>query len=222
MAFSSQANVPEYPISVKSSPTYGFDRSLTPPKSSASSRTASTTDTSHDTSIRTPLVVLAEEIATYARILSDFYISSALPQPSFDLDGPDDYSNHLPDDIQEARAKLRSATADMQMLAAGPKENIMWMTWGYHDVSLLHYVSHFKIAEAVPLNGTIAIEKVCLSVLYLVGARQLTPHLACICHGNFSNPFEEDNALSHSASCFCGAKPWTGRPYALEQTARNV
>jgi hypothetical protein len=165
MAFPNQENVPEYLISVKSSPTYGFDRSLTPPKSSASSRTASTTDTSHDASIRTPLVVLAEEITSYARILSNFYTSNAIPQPCFDLDGPDDYSNHLPDNIQETRAKLRSATADMEILAAGPKENIMWMAWGYHDVSLLHYVSHFKIAEAVPLDGTIAIEEVCFSVL---------------------------------------------------------
>jgi len=48
----------------------------------------------------------------------------------------------------------------MQILAAGPKENIMWMAWGYHDVSLLHYVSHFKIAEAVPLHGKVAIEEV--------------------------------------------------------------
>jgi hypothetical protein len=169
MAFSNQENVSGYSIPVKSSPTYGFDRSLTPPKSSASSRTASTTDASHNASIRTPLVVLAEEIASYARSLSEFYTSSSLPQPCFNLDGPDDYSNHLPDNIQEMRAKLRSATADMQILASGPKENIMWMTWGYHDVSLLHYVSHFKIAEAVPLNGTIAIKEVCLSVLCFVG-----------------------------------------------------
>jgi hypothetical protein len=109
-------------------------------------------------------VVLSEEILSNARTLSDYYTAHSLPQPSFDLDGPEDYSNDLPDEIREVRAKLRSATADMQILAAGPKENIMWMAWGYHDVSLLHYVSHFKIAEAVPLHGTAAIEEV--SVLW--------------------------------------------------------
>jgi hypothetical protein len=105
-------------------------------------------------------VALAEEILSNARNLSGFYAAHSLPQPSFDLDGPENYSNDLPDEIQEVRAKLRGATADMQILAAGPKENIMWMAWGYHDVSLLHYVSHFKIAEAVPLHGTVAIEEV--------------------------------------------------------------
>lgn len=152
-----------YSKSVKSGSTCEDDLPLTPPRSLASSQTAPSSDASHETSICTPLVTLAEEILSNARTLSDFYTSRSLPQPSFDLDGPEDYHNDLPDDIVGVRSKLREATADMQALAAGPKENIMWMAWSYHDVSLLHYVSQFKIADAVPLHGTVTIEEVSMA-----------------------------------------------------------
>jgi hypothetical protein len=160
MAIHNPEDVSVHSESVESAPRYDVYRPLTPPRSSASSQPVSPSDASHDTSACTPLVALAEEILSNARKLSRFYAAHSLPQPSFDLDGPEDYSNDLPDEIQEVRAKLRGATADMQILAAGPKESIMWMTWGYHDVSLLHYICHFKIAEAVPLHGTVTIEEV--------------------------------------------------------------
>lgn len=148
------------PAPVKSLTTWDVDRSLTPPRSSASSQIITSKETNNGASVSTPLVTLSEEILSNARILSRYYTENSLPEPSFDLDGPEDYSNDLPDEVDEVRAKLRSAISDMQILAAGPKKNIMWMAWSYHDVSLLHYVSHFKIAEAVPLHGTIAIRDV--------------------------------------------------------------
>lgn len=157
--------------SIKAVPTYEIDHFLTPPSSSSSSQNISPgkANDNVDFSVCAPLVALAKEISLHARTLSEFYAAHSLPQPSFDLDGPEDYSNELPDEIQEVRARLRSATADMRDLAAGPKESIMWLAWSYHDVSLLHYISHFHIAEAVPLHGTINIEEVssdaCLVVL---------------------------------------------------------
>lgn len=56
--------------------------------------------------------------------------------------------------------RLRSAASDISALAAGPKQNLMWMAWNYHDVSALDYIHRFKVAEAVPLAGSIPIEQV--------------------------------------------------------------
>lgn len=147
-------------VRLMSATTYNVGRPLTPPRSSSSSQIATLSDPSHGTSVYTPLIALSEVIRSSAHALSNYYTANSLPQPSFDLNGPEDYSNDIPDEIQEVRARLRSANADMQILAAGPKENIMWMAWSYHDVALLHFVSQFKIAEAVPLHGTISIEEV--------------------------------------------------------------
>lgn len=160
MAIQNSENISLYSEPVKCASVCDVARPLTPPRSTASSQTVASRDTNHGKSVRPPLVTLSEEILSNARILSEFNATHSLPQPSFDLNGPEDYSNDLPHEIHQVRAKLRGALADMQILAAGPKENIMWMAWGYHDVSLLHYVSHFKIAEAVPLYGTVAIEDV--------------------------------------------------------------
>jgi hypothetical protein len=160
MKFHNPENDPADCQPLEPSAIYDLDQPLTPARSSADSLIVSTDDSSADDAVCTPLVAMAVEILSDARTLSGFYAAHSLRQPSFDLDGPEDYSNDLPDKIHELRARLRAATADMQILAAGPKENIMWMAWGYHDVSILHYVSHFKIAEAVPLHGTIALEEV--------------------------------------------------------------
>lgn len=149
-----------YSKPVNTEPTHDRNHLQTPSRPFSFSRIVPSRVVNHNPSICTPLVALAAEILENSRTLSEFYTASSLPQPSFDLDGAEDYSNDLPDEIQEVRAKLRGATADMQNLAAGPKESIMWMAWGYHDVSLLRFVSHFNIAEAVPLQGTIAVEEV--------------------------------------------------------------
>jgi 6-hydroxytryprostatin B O-methyltransferase len=106
-----------------------------------------------------PLVRAAEDILHWATIISDHFDDHDLPQPSFDLDGPEDYPYELPDEIHDARAKLRGATSTMASLAAGPKGSLMWMCWNYHDISTLSYVHHFHIAEAVPLSGTIALSE---------------------------------------------------------------
>lgn len=183
MAICNAEDVLAYSELAKSTPIFDVEHPLTPPRSSASSQTVVQSHVRHEKPPHSSLVELAEEVLSNARNLSEYYAAHSLPQPSFDLDGAEDYSNDLPDEIQEVRAKLRGATADMQILAAGPKENIMWMAWGYYDVSLLHYISHFKIAEAVPIHGTIAMEDV--SVLYVV-LHFTSPNInftsACVCH----------------------------------------
>ncbi|KAF2484753.1 O-methyltransferase-domain-containing protein [Neohortaea acidophila] len=105
----------------------------------------------------TPIIVsLAEDILHWAHIIADHFSDNNLPQPSFALDGPDDYPTNLPINVQDARIQLRAATSFLAALAAGPKANIMWTVWNYHDISTLMYINHFRIADAVPLTGSIS------------------------------------------------------------------
>jgi len=121
---------------------------------------ASDLSTSQNIVDRTPLVSLAKDILKYARTISGHFAAHELLQPSFALDAPETWPSELPRDIHDVRTKLRGAVADMNDLAVGPKESIMWMAWGYHDVSLLRYIQHFQVAEAIPLVGSVSAEEV--------------------------------------------------------------
>lgn len=150
-----------------------------------------------------PLIALAEDILHYAHIISDYFDEHHLPQPSFELDGPEDYSNDLPDEIHEARAKLRGSAADMGVLAAGPKANLMWMVWNYHDVSTLNYVQHFHIAEAVPLIGSVRVEEVTPHTS-LITTLWLTDHgVGCCGHEHTCWTIKANTTLSYAPPCFC-------------------
>ncbi|KIX06362.1 uncharacterized protein Z518_04338 [Rhinocladiella mackenziei CBS 650.93] len=96
---------------------------------------------------------LAQQISVSTSILTDFFSSNGLPEPSFDKDAalqiPD-----CPEEIQIARRNLREAAQELYALATGPSEHLRWLACYYHDCSSLRWIYHFNIAALVPLDGT--------------------------------------------------------------------
>ncbi|RFU32348.1 hypothetical protein B7463_g3998, partial [Scytalidium lignicola] len=104
------------------------------------------------------LTQLAKSILANAQIIEDFLSSNNLPQPSFDVKGPKDFpvgTEHA--EIHVARHALIDATRELRNLIIGPVDTLKWMTMNDHTIAAsLHAVYHFKIAQAVPVTGSIS------------------------------------------------------------------
>ncbi|KAI9729392.1 MAG: hypothetical protein M1834_006916 [Cirrosporium novae-zelandiae] len=130
-------------------------------------------------SVSTPLIDLAEQISASARTISDFLSSKGLPQPSFDKDAPAYFPSTAEVEVLEARRILRETSKKMFDLITGPAESLIWLWFAVvfplvsyiqapapawlltvlchqeNDNAALLYISHFKIAEAVPLDDEV-------------------------------------------------------------------
>lgn len=167
----------------------------------------------------TPLTTLAEDIASYAQTLSTYFTSFNLPQPSLEVDAPEDYPAGLPEEIQQARMNLREASTAMAALASGPKEDIMHLAWGYHDISTLKFLNHFHVAEAVPLVGSISFSQVAATTKTSEGHLRRILRFAML-NRLFREP--EPGMVAHTPSSRLlvtseQVKAWVG--YRTEETA---
>lgn len=101
------------------------------------------------------LLELANQITASATRLQKQLQSLSAPQPTFDAGGP---SRYPPDPLVfEARDALIDASYAMLALARGPTEHIK-ASLGIErfNPGVLRTLDHFKIAEAVPAQGSIS------------------------------------------------------------------
>ncbi|KAL2802260.1 O-methyltransferase-domain-containing protein [Aspergillus granulosus] len=119
-----------------------------------------------------PLTQLARSILKYAEELDTFLSDHNLPLPSFTIDAPQTFPADLTThpEIHNTRHKLIDATKDLHDLIIGPRDTLKWTIMNDHTLAAsLHVISHFDIAQAVPLEGSVSFsdlaEKVGLSKL---------------------------------------------------------
>lgn len=102
---------------------------------------------------------LLADVAKEGKTLTEFLSSNSYYQPSFAGTGFKEYPD-LPEDVNQARNRLRAAAKAVHDLAAGPKDYLRRHTTCFNDLSTMAYICHFKIPEAVPLVGAVSYEQV--------------------------------------------------------------
>ncbi|KAH8812830.1 S-adenosyl-L-methionine-dependent methyltransferase [Xylogone sp. PMI_703] len=104
------------------------------------------------------LTQLAKDILANAQKIEDFLASNNLPQPSFNAEDAEDFPVALEHaEIHKARYALIDATRELRDLVVGPLDTLKWMIMNDHTIAAsLHAISHFKVAQAVPLTGSIS------------------------------------------------------------------
>ena len=102
------------------------------------------------------LTELAAVASAEAQKLTSYLTANNLPLPGFEVGAPGELPIPAEDeDLQASRMKLLRAAQDLQALALGPVEDLRWKAWNqYNDNISLHALMHFRVAEAVPLNGS--------------------------------------------------------------------
>jgi hypothetical protein len=106
-----------------------------------------------------PLMQLAQRILQSAEDLAAFYASNNFPPPSVSVDAPQscpaDITTHP--EIHNTRHSLIDATKDLRDLIIGPRDTLKWMIMNDYTLALsLDVISHFNVAQAVPLTGSIS------------------------------------------------------------------
>lgn len=107
------------------------------------------------------LVDLADRILRAANALQQGLHDKHLSQPSFDSTGPQDYhdASEFPA-LRDARAQLIEATHSLLLLALGPTDVLRSLvSTDRTNLMVLTTIARLKIAETVPLDSAIAIEK---------------------------------------------------------------
>ncbi|GAB7347679.1 hypothetical protein MBLNU459_g5246t1 [Dothideomycetes sp. NU459] len=102
---------------------------------------------------------LAAIVASSVSTVCDFLRQSGNAQPSFAVDGPKEFpSAQASASVLQARNQLIAASRQLHFLALYPSEAAKWYTiYGTHDTSSLRWLYHFRIPQAVPLQGSIAV-----------------------------------------------------------------
>lgn len=92
----------------------------------------------------------AEAILAQAKKIDDYLESKNIPYPSFE----EDTLAQLPDELQDDRWALANSTNELKKLARGAAMGTMDTALSWSDALGLRVVYHFKLANAVPLDGT--------------------------------------------------------------------
>ncbi|GES66777.1 O-methyltransferase [Aspergillus terreus] len=100
---------------------------------------------------------LAQSLVKDITRLSDYLESTGHPVPFFDRHTP---TVILPDNASEGAQAARERILDYALrifqLAAGPSEYLANLQTGYHYISCLRWLCHFRIFYLVPFQGSIA------------------------------------------------------------------
>lgn len=120
------------------------------------------------TDLSPSITFLADQIQRNTKTIESYLKSNSLPPlslaedafPFFPGTGPAaiDPFPAPPIEVTEARRDLRESCELLLQLASTPVETLMWniLTAHHHSSACLQYVYHFKIADAVPLKGSIS------------------------------------------------------------------
>jgi len=104
-----------------------------------------------------PLARLADEISRNTKILVDHLNLNAIPQPSFDADGPLRTPFESDPAASAARIALIEATKELHILALGPEETTRFFC--FNEIYLLgamQVLCHFKVPQNVPETGDVS------------------------------------------------------------------
>ncbi|RDL40163.1 S-adenosyl-L-methionine-dependent methyltransferase [Venustampulla echinocandica] len=124
------------------------------------------------------LTTLSNEISKNTKILTDYLSSKGLEAPSFDVDGLDEFPISPEDEEPfKARLALIAATKELYDISLGPKESLRYLAWDAANNLSLQAVYEFKIAENVPLSGSISYQELAEKVnVPLLKLRPLIRH----------------------------------------------
>lgn len=96
------------------------------------------------------LAKLAGDIFVAAKAVEAYFESHGLPEPTFD----NDLVASIPSSLQEHRSTLIDSTDRLKRLSSGVDDHADAILWTWADQLTLRAVYHYKIASAVPLEGS--------------------------------------------------------------------
>ncbi|KAJ8124087.1 hypothetical protein ONZ43_g113 [Nemania bipapillata] len=96
------------------------------------------------------LTSMAESILARAKKLDAYLEAHNIAYPSFD----DDTLGQLPDDLQDERWALANDASELKQLSRGATQNTLDYAMNWTDALGLRVVYRYKLANAVPLDGT--------------------------------------------------------------------
>ncbi|KAA8644447.1 hypothetical protein EYZ11_003576 [Aspergillus tanneri] len=105
----------------------------------------------------TPMEEVAQSLTKDVKFLSEYLVSTGHPVPSFDRHTP---TVVLPDDASRdahvARERILDNALKLLQLATGPSEYLATLQTGYHYLSCLRWLCHFRVFHLVPLQGSVS------------------------------------------------------------------
>ncbi|XXH01794.1 General amino acid permease [Hypoxylon texense] len=96
------------------------------------------------------LTSVAENILARAKKLDAYLEAQNIAYPSFD----DDTLDQLPDELQDERWALANDVNELKQLSRGAAQTTLDCALNWTDALGLRVVYHYKLASAVPLDGT--------------------------------------------------------------------
>ncbi|KAL7785870.1 S-adenosyl-L-methionine-dependent methyltransferase [Trichoderma ceciliae] len=116
------------------------------------------------------LTTLSRAIEEKTRILTDTLRAKGLEAPSYDANGLSDFPlTEVDEEAMRARKEIVALTKELHDLVLGPRESLKNMAWEVISYIPLQAICEFKIAEAVPLIGSISYEDLAAEVHRLTG-----------------------------------------------------
>lgn len=140
----------------------------------------------------TSLTGRAEAILALAKKLDSYHEQNNLPYPSFD----DDHLDKMPAELQEQRRSLANASNDLKKLMRGPVRHTMDIATSWMDSLPLHIIYHYKLAQAVPLDGDASYSEIAAASGLSEGLCRR--FIRCAIGSNFFD--EESHRVRHTAS----------------------
>lgn len=142
------------------------------------------------------ITALADDISKNSKIVTDYLSEKNLEAASFDVDGLAAFPIDPNDEVAfRARLDLIAATKELHDLTLGPKEGLRYLAWDVSSKVLCPSESHltdnsksinqlslqamheFKVAEAVPLEGSISYQELADKVdVPMLNLRRLVRH----------------------------------------------
>ncbi|KAK4185143.1 O-methyltransferase-domain-containing protein [Podospora australis] len=109
---------------------------------------------------------LTEDISKQTTILTDYLSSRGLGAASFDVHGLAEFPIDADDEIPfKARQQLAAATKELHDISVGPKQSLHDLAWdGFTSTLSLRAMWEFKVADAVPLHGSISYQELTAEV----------------------------------------------------------
>ncbi|KAI5362127.1 Putative O-methyltransferase domain, S-adenosyl-L-methionine-dependent methyltransferase [Septoria linicola] len=160
-----------------------------------------------DSVIDQPLNALSAEISSSTAIVTKFLEENGHPQPSFDSSSPTSFPLDAPPNVQAARHRLIAAARDLHLLAYWPIDCGMYLTGDGCHLVYQHFITHFHIADNVPLQGSISytdlaskldlpVQKTTRILRYaMVDHIFREPQLGYIAHTALSRALRKDSAI---------------------------
>ncbi|KAH8696533.1 putative O-methyltransferase [Talaromyces proteolyticus] len=144
-------------------------------------------------SAQSRIAELAAAVALHTHRVDSYLAENGLPYPSFDADGPVDL--RLPPEIEQSRTAALQASQELNDLLQGPRDLI----FNHHHNSLVYlkFISHFDLANKVPVDGEITFTELAASIGVDYGALTRILRLS-IAHRIFKEP--RPGVVAHSAA----------------------